>query len=359
MKIALIIPTLGKGGAERVVTNLSYGFAELGHEVFVITMTGEDAYQTYGKRINLNINYSSPRKTKILLNLVRCVFKLKKIFKKIKPDQVFSFMEFANICTILSRKDSCVSVRVSLEHISPTLKKISKLLYPKAKKVIAVSKALACDLEYSYKLSNVEYVYNPLDFETLNQKKTEAFQEKEEFILCAGRLDKQKNFPLVINTYAELSKKKDLKLPKLLILGEGSERSKLETLITELSMNKRITLVGNVDNPYKYMANCELFILSSLYEGFPNVLIEAMACGAVCIATDCPTGPSEIITNGANGFLVNNNEIKDLANTIRYCLLSETRMSEIKKNALEFVQQFQTEDICKQYLGIATSSIKN
>ncbi len=355
MKVFLIIPTLGKGGAERVVSNLSKGFTELGHDVYVIIFSGPVAYETHGSLINYGINYSSPNKFKILFSLLRCVYRLKKDIKQIKPDCVFSFMEFANFCTILSRKSSCVSIRVSLSHITPLSKKISKFLYPKAKKVIAVSSALASDLEEEYHLKNVSFVYNPLNFEQLNNLKNESLDIYEKFILAVGRLEDQKNFYLLINVYAKLLKERSRVMPKLLILGDGILKESFQEHITAMNMENHILLMGNTPNPYKYMKACQLFVLSSLYEGFPNALVEAMACGAVCIATDCPTGPNEIIKHGVNGFLVKNNDVELMKEAMEQCLSDNFDAEKIKAMARKSVEHLSLQNICNKYLALCNN----
>jgi glycosyltransferase involved in cell wall biosynthesis len=355
MKVFLIIPTLGKGGAERVVSNLSKGFTELGHDVYVIIFSGPVAYETHGSLINYGINYSSPNKFKILFSLLRCVYRLKKDIKQIKPDCVFSFMEFANFCAILASKKSNVSVRASLNQLNARFKLVSRFLYPKANKVIAVSNQLAYDLKSQYKIRNVCMIQNALNFKEISFESKAGIDINEGFILGVGRLSKEKNFILLVNAYFQLFRDKRVNLPQLVILGDGILKEKMQEYICGLGLERKILLMGSVDNPYKFMARCRIFVLPSLNEGFPNALIEAMACGALCIATDCPTGPNEIIKHGVNGFLVKNNDVELMKEAIEQCLSDNFDAEKMKAMARKSVEHLSLQNICNKYLALCNN----
>lgn len=356
MKVFLIIPTLAKGGAERVVANLSHGLSQAGYEVFIIIFSGPVAYPISGQLINLNISYSSFFKIKILFNLIKIVFSIKALLKQHQPDYLFSFMGFANFASILAAGNkACVSERIDLSHVSKTSKFLSSFLYPKARVVIAVSQALSNKLKLEYQLHRVETIYNPIDFERIDTLKREPIDINYPFILTVGRLVEQKNHRLLIEAYASLFSSSKKAIPNLLILGEGTLYHELKNYIKSLGMENHIFLLGNVDNPYKYMHKCSLFVLSSLYEGFPNVLIEAMACEALCISTDCPTGPNEIIQHGVNGFLVNNKSAQAIAKAISYILFDNGGYDISKNKIRESVLFFNLYNISSQYIKLADS----
>ena len=163
-------------------------------------------------------------------------------------------------------------------------------------------------------------------------------------ILGAGRLTEQKDFPTLIRAFALVRKKHPA---RLMILGEGEERSKLETLVQELGLEKEVSLPGFVDNPYKYMKRAAVFVLSSRWEGFPNVLVEAMALGTPVVSTDCPNGPAEILENGKWGELVPVGETQSLASAV---LRTLDRVDVVRvKGAAERADQFRVESIIREY----------
>jgi len=350
MRIFLIIPALGKGGAERVVSLLSKGLSQLGHEVYVLALFDDViAYNIAGTLINLGLRYDA-NKVKLFFNMMRGAFGIRKCIKKYKPDKVFSFMEFANLCTLLVRKESAVSVRVALVNFSVYTKILSKYLYTRANKVIAVSSALAEDLRLQYHLKNVVAIKNPLDMRSIDEQKQMPIHIQKDFILSVGRLEKQKNHALLIKAYANLVRNYAEQVPDLLILGQGNERENLQTLINELGVSSKVELMGVANNPYAYMARARIFVLSSLYEGCPNVLLEAMACSALVISTDCPTGPNEIIEHGKNGFLVENNNVAALEKMLEHGLFFENNSKDIRELAKKSVTSFNLAKICKEYL---------
>lgn len=364
MKIFLVTPTLRKGGAERVVSNLSKGFSELGHEVYVVIFSGPITYKIYGSLINYNAFFSKKckfrlfRKVNILFNFLKCALLLGNDFKKHKPDLIVSFMEDANFCSIMASKNVNVSIHGGLNFIAPWMRRGSKILYPKARNVIGVSEGLADDLRKNYNLKNVKCIYNPIDVTGIMASKNQPIDVSEAFLLSVGCLKKVKNFSLLIHAYEKMHIKYSNKIPKLIILGDGELRQVLQEEIARKNLESNILLLGSEENPYKFMAKCKLFILSSLSEGFGNVLVEAMSCAAVVISTDCPTGPREIIEHGKNGFLVKNNDLDAMVEMIESCLFekSSEELQKIRDAAYESVHRFSIEVICQQYLNLALNS---
>jgi glycosyltransferase involved in cell wall biosynthesis len=186
---------------------------------------------------------------------------------------------------------------------------LAQWFYPWADAVTAVSEGVAVDLVRAAKLSpsHVQVIYNPIVTPDL-QKKSESLLEHPWFrtgeppvVLGVGRLTAQKAFSVLIEAFAKVRKSQPA---RLLILGEGEERPMLEALTKELGIEQDVNLPGFVSNPYSYMAHAALFVLSSRWEGLPTVLVEAMSLRTPVIATDCPSGPREILRNGQYGQLV-------------------------------------------------------
>ena len=130
---------------------------------------------------------------------------------------------------------------------------------------------------------------------------------------CHGRLESQKGFKYLLEAFSKVSAKIEARLA---ILGRGSQMDELKRLSEKLGITSNVVFLGFQKNPYKYLANGDLFVLSSLWEGFPNALAKAMACGIPVVSTDCPSGPSEIITDGVNGLLVPPADPEALAGTV-------------------------------------------
>lgn len=199
--------------------------------------------------------------------------------------------------------------------------RILQYCYPFATGVIAVSEGVADDLsDYAkIKRSMIKVLHNPVVNSELTEKsKLEVkhrwlLQKDTPVFVASGRLEVQKNFALLINAFNKIMTEQDA---KLLILGEGSLRDELQTQINTLGLQEKCELVGFVDNPYKYMKHADAFVLSSDFEGFGNVIVEAMAVNTPVVSTNCPSGPSEILEDGKWGTLVPVGDVDALANAM-------------------------------------------
>ena len=194
------------------------------------------------------------------------------------------------------------------------LKKILlKVAYKNFDKIITQSRDMTEDLLKNIDISKEKIVEinNPADIDRIEKLSNEnieiEFDKNSKNILCVGRLALQKGFDLIIQSMSFLTDKNI----KLYILGDGEERENLLNLIEKFNLKERVFLLGRKSNPYVYMKNADLFILSSRYEGFPNVLIEASTCGLYSICNNCPGGVNEIILEDINGNIVDFNN-KDL-----------------------------------------------
>jgi glycosyltransferase involved in cell wall biosynthesis len=193
--------------------------------------------------------------------------------------------------------------------------------YPWADAIVAVSKGVADDLARVARLprDRIKVIYNPVVTEALFRKAEEPLEHPwflsgcPPVILGVGRLTAAKDFPTLIRAFARV---RESQLARLLILGEGEKRDSLEKLVRELRLERDVSMPGFMDNPYAYMRKSSIFVLSSCWEGLPNVLIEAMACGCQVISTNCPSGPEEILRGGHYGKLVPVGDAEALAKAI-------------------------------------------
>jgi glycosyltransferase involved in cell wall biosynthesis len=313
-RIAFFLPTLAGGGAERVALNLLKGMLELDIPLDLVVADAEGPYLDQvpaGVRL---VNLGTGR-------VFRAIPALAKYLKETKPVAVLSHMNHANVAAILARDLAGVQTKlVGVEHEtlsaskSPLLRSkflplMMKWLYPRADAIVGVSQGVADDLdcELGFVPGTVKTIYNPVVDRDLTAK-SQAPVEHPWFqagsppvFLAVGRLSQQKDFSNLIQAFALVRQQK---AARLMILGEGETRSELEAEIAALGITEDVSLPGFVQNPYAYMRNSTAFVLSSRWEGLPTVLIEAMACGCSVVATDCPSGPQEILAAGKYGLLV-------------------------------------------------------
>ena len=239
---------------------------------------------------------------------------------------------------------------------SPIKKKIEKyfikLFYPKADAIVAVSRSVSDDFKSYTNINHpsIEVIFNPIINERIIQRANEPnnhpwFNPKTvPVIIAIGRLSEQKNFSLLLQSFAKVLESTKA---RLIIFGEGPLRSDLENLVKELNLQDAVLLPGVVANPYNYLNNADLFVLSSNYEGLPNALVEALACGCPVVSTDCQSGPREILDDGKYGILVEPSDVNGLARAILQSLNSENKL--IPSTWLE---QFTEDIIVNKYLKL-------
>lgn len=357
-KIALFLPSLRGGGAERVMVNLARGFSEKGLEVDLVLAKAEGPYLSEvpaGVRV---IDLHSSRVLASLPHLVRYL-------RRERPQAILSAMDHANIVAIWARKLARVQSRVVVT-VHNTLSRATtnsdnfrgrlmpcliRMFYPWADAVVAVSGGVAEDLAKATGLpqEQIRVIYNPVVTPEILEKAEEPLNHtwfapgEPPVILSAGRLTKQKDYPTLIRAFAMVRRERPA---RLMILGEGEERPKLEALIQELGLDEDVSLPGFVDNPYAYMARSAVFVLSSAWEGFGNVLVEAMAVGTPVVATDCPSGPAEILEGGKWGKLVPVGDIEALAEAIMATLTNRIDSTSIADRA----QIFGLDNIIRDYV---------
>ena len=230
--------------------------------------------------------------------------------------------------------------KLSARKFRSRIKKVRKY-YPQCDKIVAVSEGVKEDFCALSRISPeiVKTIYNPVVDESVAERASIPiddpwFQTGEPpVILSAGRLEKAKNFPLLIRSFELLRKRTRC---RLIILGDGGEFDNLNSMARESGYSNDIALPGHVENPFAYMKQASLFALSSLWEGLPTVLIEAMAIGCPVVSTDCPSGPREILLNGKYGRVVPINDQEKLAKAMLETLENPLPSEILKKRASEF-----------------------
>jgi glycosyltransferase involved in cell wall biosynthesis len=233
-----------------------------------------------------------------------------------------------------------------------------KRFYPLADAVVACSKGVAEDLVQNMKVprERVHVIYNPTDPE-IEAKAQEPVDHpwfknsKIPVILCVARLAPEKDLPTLIRAFSIVRKERPA---KLVILGEGSERAKLEALVKELGLEGDVWMPGFVDNPFKFMKRATVFALSSKFEGFGMVIAEALAVGTPVVSTDCPSGPAEILGGGKWGKLVPVGDYEKLAEAILETIENPPDREKLKERG----RDFSLDRIGQQYLQLITELLE-
>ncbi len=297
------------------MVTLANGFAERGFGVDLVVAGAEGPY---ARDVAPTVNVVDLRAQRV----IGSVPALARYLRRERPKAMLSAVCHANVAAVWAREWSGTGTRLAVsEHglarsrqqtrtiRSRFLPALMRRAYPRADAVVAVSQGVADDLAGSIGLprSRIRVVYNPIVTERLLALSRLPVRHPgfstgaPPVVLAAGRLTAEKGFSSLIRAFAQL---RAARPARLVILGEGELRAELQTLVAQVGLEADVLLPGFVDNPYAWMRHASVFVLSSLWEGFGNVLVEAMACGAPVVSTDCPGGPAEILENGRWGSLV-------------------------------------------------------
>ncbi|WP_026567968.1 glycosyltransferase [Bacillus sp. UNC41MFS5] len=307
MKVGLMIPSLFHGGAERAICRLSDIFAAAGYEVYLIVFDASKKYYSFsGQLVDLQLpDGGTPiDKMRVLWRRVKAV---KNIKDQYNLEVVISFMAAATFVNTLAKSSArcIVSQRnfMSKETGNKLKKKLLQYCFKNADAVVAVAELCRLDLieNFNVPVHKVHTIYNAYDQLQISKKMEEKIEENHQTffdrprfnLVSVARPEYQKGFwNLVKVLYLVREKGVDCGLT---IVGEGSQLSKLEKLSHALGLKEHVKLVGYQSNPYAYIGRSDLYVMTSLFEGFPNALTEAMCCGKPIISTDCPSGPREIL----------------------------------------------------------------
>jgi glycosyltransferase involved in cell wall biosynthesis len=334
-RIAIFVPSMRGGGAERAMMTLANGLASKKINVDLVLAKAEG---TYLNEISSDVNIIDLNKSRVLYALPSFVNYL----RVTRPNAVLSTQNHANIVAVIARRISGISTKLvlgqsnTLSVISDEtpgfteklLPKLVKIFYPYADLIVAVSQGVADDLINYINCSakKVQVIYDPVVTDELYRKSEEKldhpwFNDKSfPVILAVGRLTPVKDFNTLIKAFILVRKQISA---KLLILGEGECRDELEQIVLDNNLGADIGLPGFVSNPFPYMKHSSLFVLSSRTEGLPNAMIQAMALGLPIVATNCRSGPSEILENGRLGILTEVGNPELLAKSIIRILVNK------------------------------------
>ncbi|MEO3432602.1 glycosyltransferase [Inquilinus sp. CAU 1745] len=347
-RIAIYLPSLRGGGAERAMATLANGFAARGLSVDLVLANAEGPYLE-------DVDHHSVRVVDLQSRGV--FFSLPGLVRYLRHEQprvLFSALSHANVVAVWARGLAEIPTRLVIseranlsvtQQFSPGFRqwlvpRFMRAAYPRADRIVAVSAGVADDLAIAINLprERISVVHNPIVTETLLRQSNEPLThpwlapDAPPLILAAGRLAPQKDFATLIHAFARL---RSVRPARLMILGDGIMRDDLMTLAVELGAQKDVAMPGFVDNPFAWMRRSSLFVLSSAFEGLPGVLIQAMACDAPVVSTDCPSGPAEILENGRWGRLVPVGDVSAMAGAMA-AALDDSAPPDVARRALDF-----------------------
>jgi glycosyltransferase involved in cell wall biosynthesis len=359
-KVFFLIPSFRGGGEERVVLNIVNNLDKDKFEVGLITISGEGEYKGL---LSSEVNYFDLQEKRAR----NAIFKLRRLLKEEAPDVIVTSVIQTAILLYLSSLFILNKKMIKINRLSSYYEKIinntnmiSRLFFNKALRDSDYVISLTEEMKENFikffpsEKNKVIKIYNPHNLKDINNKKyysisleERIFFSKKPVIIACGRLTEAKGFSYLIQAFNEV--KKEFKDAILLILGQGEKEKELEVLVKELNIENSVKFLGFKENPYKYLHNSDLFVLSSLWEGLPGVLIEALACEVPVVSTNCKSGPKEILDNGRIGELVKIKDVNSLSNTMLKVLRDNNLQSKYKELGLEKIKEFDKNKIIKEY----------
>jgi glycosyltransferase involved in cell wall biosynthesis len=348
-RLALLLPSVECGGAERIMVSLLRGLAERGVPVDLVLGRAQGHFLA-----------QVPRDVRVVdLHASRMRWAIRALSRYLRSERPYALLSrmthtnLAAICAVkLARTDvklaiveaSDLSAQISSGKLNWAMQSLIRRLYPLADTLIGVSDGVSRDLERHLRLSpgTVHRIYNPvidnIDQRAATEEGVHPWLVNREWptFVAVGRLAAVKDYPTLLRAFAAVRLRRPTKLA---ILGEGPDRKRLEQLRGELDLQADVVLPGFTDNPYSWMSRASALVLSSRFEGLPNALIEALACGCPVVATDCPSGPREIVAGGEYGQLVPPGDHQALAEAMLRCLDAPVDRDKLRRRGSEFSLQ--------------------
>jgi N-acetylgalactosamine-N,N'-diacetylbacillosaminyl-diphospho-undecaprenol 4-alpha-N-acetylgalactosaminyltransferase len=366
IKILFFTASFKKGGAERVIIHLIKHFNDYNkYDVHLMLMEDVNEYNLPDHFIPTILSKQKKNGIKKLLELPYVAYQLAQYIKNNEIDIVMSFVYRPNYVNILSKffgveHKSIINIRSTTSRYKNEglLGKVNlfliKSLFNKADMIISNSKGVDKDLKSLMEITtDTKVIYNPVDIEYINSKKDICedvdfeFKEHKKYIISVGRLIPLKRNSDLIKAFYELQKDDDSL--ELIFLGEGILRYELTNQCKKLKINKKVHFLGNVQNPFYYLYHSDLFVLNSEIEGFPNVLVEAMACGLPVISSDCKSGPREILEDEKYGLLYPVGDVDKLKEKMKFYLYEDIDMDTIKIRNLKRIEDFSIDKIMNEF----------
>lgn len=374
MKIMFVLTAYERGGTSTVARNLLDFLIEEKINVALLIENLSDRHYPIDSRIKVVDLKISPRKNFLLkiFNVARHLLSMRRVIAIESPDVVMSFAFQANCYTLLSllfrfgKRPKVIITEHTEEMFLKTknndlkykffrffYKTLMLFLYGRADHIIAVSKAIAEHVKKIFFVSQykVKVIYNPVAIDKIKKLSAEGglsinFEDKVPYIATISRLSKEKGVHFLIHGFKILSEDIDA---RLIIIGDGIDRLLLERMAEDLKIREKVIFTGWVDNPFKYLKKTNVFVLPSLWEGFPMAVLEAMVCGIPAIVTDSSGGIREVIRDGINGLLIKSGSPVSISKSIHDLLSNNKKIHSMVEEAYKTVRHFDISEIKGQY----------
>ncbi|HEY4134062.1 MAG TPA: glycosyltransferase family 4 protein [Alphaproteobacteria bacterium] len=359
LKIAFLIPSVTAGGAERVAATLCNQWAETGHAVSLMTFEAPGAsphYQIDEKvRVRpLDLLRQSRSMASFMAQNVRRVLRVRRELRALSPDIVVSFMPEPNVVALLAGVGQAWSTVVS-ERVHPAYVRLGRapalmrrLTYPLAAVVVAQTGVIAGYIERRFCVTTY-VIPNPIDQAKFHPPAA-ASSGKRRRVLSAGRLDHQKGFDILIEAFARVAAAEPLW--DLWIFGEGGLKADLTRQIESLGLTERVRLAGVTTDMASELQQADLYVHASRFEGFPNAVMEALACGCAVVAADCAGGVRELLQGQAFGRLVPVDDATALASEMRNIMSDDQLREEMRAKAPQAVAPLVVEKIAGDWISL-------
>lgn len=356
-KLAIFLPSLRGGGAERVMVILANLFSSQGHTVDLVLASAKGPYLS---EVSERVRIVDLGVSRVLAGLPKLVGYL----RSERPDALLSALWHANVLASLALTFAGVSTRLVVSERNSVAALLAKqriaffvrwtmrLAYSRAEKVVAVTRGVGRELHelINVREGKIRVIYNPVSIDDINDMSNKSIPfdsfllPNERFVLAVGRLAKQKDYPTLLKAFKLVRQKHDV---KLVILGEGELRGELEAFAQELGVHEYLVMPGFQSNPFAWMKRCSCFVLSSRWEGLPNVLLQALACGAKVVATDSLGGGAREILDaaGSNGLVPVGDEFS-FARKMMDMLDDQVMSGQYDLSC------FRADVVCQQYLDV-------
>ena len=370
--ILFITSNLGGGGAERAVVNILNHLDRARFQPHLALYQKEGVF-LQDLASDVPVYEIQPTDYGFLHRNWARIWVLRQLFIQVRPVLIMSILWQANAVTLLSAGLWRFRVPVVInEQTAPQaslrsdprrrlLWPIAGQLYRRASHIVVISQGIAAELEHNLRIAinQIGVIHNPIPIAQVVKQAHKPVRFRVPHVpavLAAGRLIPLKNYPLLLRAIALVLQQQDV---ELYILGEGPEQTVIENLAATLGISSHVHLLGFQPNPYPYIAQADLFVLSSDHEGFGNVLVEAMSLGVPVIATDCPYGPREILTGGKYGLLVPPGDEHALSEAILALLVDQDVRRQLAAKGRNRAEDFSIERIVPQYEQLFANLIKS
>lgn len=356
VRIGLVVSTLAMGGTERAVTTLANYWVGRGHEVRVFTLSGIAAdFYSLDKAVErhvLGLDSTSNGLLNAVWGNLRRVWRLRRALRAANPDVVVSFLTDVNVLTLLAARGLSVPVLVAertdpRRHVLPaSWVRLRRLLYPWADRVIVQTPPIAEWAATVVDESKVVVIANAV---TVRRPETPVgcSIDRQATVAAMGRLTWAKGFDVLLRAFAACAALHPAW--NLILIGDGEERERLGALARTLGIQDRVLMVGRMTRPEVTLRQAGVFVLPSRYEGFPNALLEAMACGTPTIATEYAPGSESVVRHGVDGLLVPVDDVEALAAALSRLMGDADLRANLGRRASDVIERFSFEKIMAEW----------